>query len=149
MSLNSSNRFAIASWRGLEPSRRVLRYAAAMHALALASCLGATLPWTTLGALTLLLAASGARFLWVWSGVPSTLSLASGGQWRMEAAQGAAADHCLLLPLFVTPWLVIARFRGPTRTRTLLIASDSLPPDSFRRLRVRLLQCAHGRRDRT
>lgn len=148
MSLNSSNRFAVVSWRGLEPSRGVFRSAIAIHALAFAACLTATLSWPVVLMLTSLLAVSLGGFVRTWSALPGGLALTSGGQWRLVDGR-EEGDHRLLFPVFVTTWLVVARLRGPRRVRTLIIGADSLAPAAFRRLRVRLLQCANGRRDRT
>jgi len=69
--------------------------------------------------------------------------------WRLKTASGwRAATLCH--PFYVTAHLAAARFRiGRFRRLTVIVTGDRADADSFRRLRVRLLQCAHGRGDRT
>ena len=65
--------------------------------------------------------------------------------WRLRGGDGQWFDARLLLPVFVTRRLVAVRFRvGRFDTRSVVVASDCLAGDEFRRLRVRLLQSAHG-----
>jgi len=65
--------------------------------------------------------------------------------WQIKTTAGwRQADLCH--PCYVTARLVAARFRiGRFRRVTAIVVSDRTGADNFRRLRVRLLQCAHGR----
>ncbi len=55
----------------------------------------------------------------------------------------------MLLPVFVSYRFAAVRFRiGRFTTRSAVLLADRLPANDFRRLRVRLLQSAHGDRDR-
>ena len=55
---------------------------------------------------------------------------------------GGGEHVCDVRATVVQPWLVIllARCQGERRGRTVLLASDSLHADHFRRLRIALLQ---------
>lgn len=148
MSSNSSNVSAAASWRGPEPSRRLLRYGVAIHLGVAVCCLVSVRTWPLAAALLALLAASAVRCVRIWRDLPDRIRSLPDGRWRLERA-GRASDCRLLAPVFVSTGLVILRLRAGRRIRTLALAADSLPPDSFRRLRARLLQYADGRRNRT
>jgi hypothetical protein len=51
-------------------------------------------------------------------------------------------------PAFVSARLVAVRFRtGRFAGRPVIVVADRIDPQAFRRLRVRLLQCAHADRD--
>ena len=53
----------------------------------------------------------------------------------------------MLLPVFVSYRFAAVRFRiGRFKTRSVVLLADRLPANDFRRLRVRLLQSAHGDR---
>lgn len=74
---------------------------------------------------------------------------ASEAGWRVRTA-GGWRRATLCHPYYVTAQLVAVRFRiDRLRHVTVIVVSDRTDADSFRRLRVRLLQCAHGNRDRT
>ncbi|MEE9422873.1 MAG: protein YgfX [Gammaproteobacteria bacterium] len=65
--------------------------------------------------------------------------------WRLIFANNNQVNTELRLPVFVTTFLVIARFgSGLTPRYTLVIPFDAVDSHSFRQLRVRLLQSAHG-----
>ncbi|WP_132972201.1 protein YgfX [Thiogranum longum] len=68
--------------------------------------------------------------------------------WKIKITAGwYPATVCV--PFYVTSQLVAIRFRtGRFRKVTVIVVGDRTGADDFRRLRVRLLQCAHGRRDR-
>jgi hypothetical protein len=140
-----SNTFDAASWTGIKPSLRLLVCVAGVHGGALALCLVLAQGAVAKIGLAALLFVNAFRFFCVWSGQPAVVQRLSTGRWRLESVSGAAQEAELALPVFVTPWLVIACFHGRRRRRTLLLGPDSLPADSFRRLRAGLLQCAHGR----
>ena len=74
---------------------------------------------------------------------------ASEAGWRVRTASGwRRATLCH--PYYVTAQLVAVRFRiSRIRRVTVIVVNDRTDADSFRRLRVRLLQCAHGSGDRT
>jgi hypothetical protein len=64
--------------------------------------------------------------------------------WRLCGSDQHWQAATLLTPVFVTHQVVAVRFRcGRWRRRSAIILADRLPADAFRRLRVRLLQCAH------
>ncbi|GMQ89067.1 MAG: hypothetical protein BMS9Abin09_0514 [Gammaproteobacteria bacterium] len=69
--------------------------------------------------------------------------------WRLRGPDTVWLPADMLVPVFVSYRLAAVRFRtGRFRTRTVLLFPDRLPANDFRRLRVRLLQSAHGDRDR-
>ncbi len=74
-----------------------------------------------------------------------SLHWASETGWKLKTAVGwRPAELCH--PYYVTAWLVAARFRtGRFHRVTAIVVSDRTDADNFRRLRVRLLQCARGR----
>ena len=65
--------------------------------------------------------------------------------WRLIFANNNQVNTELRLPVFVSTFLVIARFGDGLIPRyTLVIPVDAVDSRSFRHLRVRLLQSAHG-----
>lgn len=79
------------------------------------------------------------------SSAVQTLSWNPARGWRLCGGDGQWFIARLLLPVFVSHRLVAVRFRiGRFRTRSIVLVADRLTPDDFRRLRVRLLQSAHG-----
>ena len=69
--------------------------------------------------------------------------------WQLYGPDEVWVPVTLQLPVYVSQRVAAVRFRiGRFRTRTLVLPADSLPANDFRRLRVRLLQSAHGDRDR-
>ncbi len=68
--------------------------------------------------------------------------------WSIRCGDGWETAQ-LCLPVFVTYRLVALRFRtGRLHKRRVIITAGRLDEGDFRRLRVRLLQSAHGRGDR-
>ena len=64
----------------------------------------------------------------------------SGNHWRLTLQAGCTIAAALLPGVFIQPWLVILRFKTEYgRTACVVLLSDMLDPDDFRRLRVRLL----------
>lgn len=79
----------------------------------------------------------------------SAVYWASESGWRVRTA-GGWRRATLCHPYYVTARLVAVRFRiSRMRHATVIVVNDRTDADSFRRLRVRLLQCAHGSGDRT
>ncbi len=69
--------------------------------------------------------------------------------WKIKTLDGWC-PATLCAPYYVTARLVAVRFRiGRLRRVTAVVVADRSDTDDFRRLRVRLLQCGHGDRDRT
>jgi len=65
--------------------------------------------------------------------------------WRVCSVPGGWQAAQPLSPVFVTPKLVVVRFRAALDRRcSAVIVADRLRPDEFRRLRVRLLQSARA-----
>jgi len=72
-----------------------------------------------------------------------------GSGWHVKLSTGWY-PATLCYPCYVTAALVAARFRiGRLRRVSVIVVDDRVDADSFRRLRVRLLQCAHGSGNRT
>lgn len=124
------------------PSRRVRLVTLAGFLLALLSIAVLPLAWPliVLGHLLLM-----AAFTYAWknhhalSGHPVTVRLDSSGHWQWQ--QGELGEQVELLgDSFLVPFLVILNFRaGSRRTiRTLLLTTDNIDADTFRRLRVHL-----------
>lgn len=68
--------------------------------------------------------------------------------WQLLFACGKQAGSSLRLPVYVTRYLVIARFgSGIFPDHPVVIPADAVDNDEFRHLRVRLLQSAHGDRN--
>jgi hypothetical protein len=68
--------------------------------------------------------------------------------WRLSFADGKQVNTSLRLPVFITPFLVIVRFgKGLPPKYTAVIPADAADCHTFRHLRVRLLQSAHGDRN--
>ncbi len=69
--------------------------------------------------------------------------------WCLLFASGGQVTTHLHLPVFVTRFLVIARFGGGIIPQyCVVIPADAVERTVFRHLRVRLLQSAHGNRNR-
>jgi len=67
------------------------------------------------------------------------------GGWSLKLASGRELDGHLLPSTYVSPSLVVLRFRcGHLRTCSLLLLPDNLQPDRLRRLRVRLRLVGSG-----
>lgn len=66
----------------------------------------------------------------------------SGGEWQWKEEGGKAVAVELMADSYVMPWLVIfnCRERHSRRRHSLVLATDSLPAQQLRRLRVALRQ---------
>ncbi len=146
MSYNSLTRFERPLRLELGASPLLARVAAAVHLLAGAACLLASLP----GALRWALAAASAlHYGWfVRRQCRATTSRAVSGiawdrqrGWTVRCGESGWRGAQLLSPVFVSLPLVILRFRvsGGARCSALVVA-DRLDAEGFRRLRLRVLQ---------
>lgn len=69
--------------------------------------------------------------------------------WQVKI-RGGWCQATLSAPYYVTAHLVAVRFRiSRFRQVTAIVLAERCEADDFRRLRVRLLQCGHGNRNRT
>lgn len=59
------------------------------------------------------------------------------GRWRLRRRDGVEQEARLLPDSYVHPWLTVLNFRAARRC-SLVLPWDSLDPETFRRLRVRL-----------
>lgn len=135
----------------IRPSGRVRRLRVLVYVLAASGWLLFPVPGATrLVALCLVTGyITGALLLHARRRRVSALSYAPKRGWRLHFTDGGGQYLPLRLPVYVTPWLVIARFGTRSgSTRCLVIAVDSADAVSFRHLRVRLLQSAYGDRNR-
>jgi hypothetical protein len=63
-----------------------------------------------------------------------------GNHWRLTLHSGSTVAAYLLPQVYIQPWLVILHLRTEHgRTACVVLLSDMLEPDEFRKLRVRLL----------
>jgi toxin CptA len=74
-------------------------------------------------------------------GAIRNLTAESDGTWTLETRDGTTASGCALRSRFVHPWLVLLTVQplGQRLTRAVCVPADSLDPETFRQLRVRLL----------
>lgn len=151
MSHNLSRKFDRPLRVELGASGLLLSWALALYLGAALLCLWAPLPGV-------LLLALGAHFAYLYClhvrrclpFAVRAVSWDAARGWRLRQARGDWLAVTPLVPLFVSYRLVAVRFRcGRCSRRSLLVAAHSCPADDFRRLRVRLIQSAHGHRDRT
>lgn len=150
MSHNSSNAFDRPLLVELAPSRVMLRVACGGYLTAALLCLSGLAP-------TLLLVPLVAHFVWLhgvhlksWlPGAVAALSWDSERGWRLRSAHGQWVEARPVLPVFVSRRLAAVRFRSAAHRRhAVLVAWDRCDGDDFRRLRVRLIESAHGGGDR-
>ena len=58
------------------------------------------------------------------------------GNWQLHLKNGTHQDAELLMPLYVSQWFVVLRFRSQLWTTAVVVARDSTDPDAFRRTLV-------------
>ena len=148
MSHNSSTIFDQPLLAELAPSRTLLFVLGAVYALVVVVWCQVPLDWTGRG---LLFALLGAHFLLLYRlhvkplhhRAVQALSWDRPRGWRLRGPGGEWLSAQLLTPVFVSYRLVAVRFRvSRFRTHTVVVVADRLEADVFRRLRVRLLECA-------
>ena len=150
MSYDSLTKFEQPLLVELRPSRLVGAVAAAAHLAAAAGCCALPVApgWRVL--LVALLATHFHYFLRRQIGATAPGAICALGWdrlrgWRLRDARGDWRAARLILPVLVTAQLVIVRFGAGGRwPHSTVIVADRLDPDTFRRLRVRLLQTAAG-----
>ncbi|MFN3543905.1 MAG: protein YgfX [Thiobacillus sp.] len=122
----------------VKPSRRLGLLLAAMLALAWAALAASALPGS--GALALGVAVLAAAVLAWRRAVPEgRLRLRSDGGIERAAADGSWEAVEVLGDSFVSPAMIVLRYRGAdARRRTLTLLPDSADADALRRLRVSL-----------
>ena len=155
MSHNSSQGFDRPLRIELRASRRLLGAALLLYLAALLSCLRMPLAPGWRAGLCVLLCL---HFVFVYrrhivaSATQAVRGLAWDAQrgWRIKGPRGEWRQATLCTPVFVSYRLAVARFRTRRRgSRSVMLLADRAGVDDFRRLRVRLIQSAHGDRDRT
>jgi signal transduction histidine kinase len=150
MSHNSSKRFDQPLVIELAPSRQLLLACLALYLSAALLCLWARLSF----ALQVLLALHFCYVYCIHIGMclPMAIRAVSWDAvrgWRIRQARGDWLPAEPMLPVFVSYRLVALRFRcGRLCYRSLLVMAQRCAADDFRRLRVRLIQSAHGDRNR-
>ncbi len=73
-----------------------------------------------------------------WCGT-GTIRIGMDGTWRQSPGNGSTGRWRPRLPVFVHPWLIVARLHpldAGARDRSIVLLPDSLPPGEARRLRV-------------
>lgn len=155
MSHNLLNKFDQPLRVDLGASRRLLLVGGTLHGAALAFCVWAPLPPLPTITVSVLLVI---HFLYVYCFhidpchplAIESLSWDATRGWRIGRRQGGWQTATVVSPAFVSHHLVAVRFRtGALCTRRVVLVSDRLDRDEFRRIRVRLLQSANGDRNRT
>ena len=151
MSHNSSRKFDRPLAVELESSGLLLQGGLVLYLAAGLLCLWSPLP----GVLAVLLALHFCYFycMHIRRCLPFAIRAVSWDPvrgWRLRLARGEWLAVTPQVPLFVSYRLVAVRFRcGSFGRCSLLVVANSCAVDDFRRLRVRLIQSAHGDRDRT
>lgn len=155
MSHNSSQRFDRPLQVELRASRLLFGAALLLYLAALLCCVWAPLPGAWRAAMCGLLClhfVSVCRRHIVSCAPQAVCGLAWDLQrgWRIRGPRGDWQQAALCTPVFVSYRLAVARFRsGRWRSRSVMLVADRAGDEDFRRLRVRLIQSAHGDRDRT
>jgi len=150
MSYNSLTKFDRPLYIELGYSSLLTGVSAAIHAVAVAGCLVATLDWTVRLALIVLAGAHLVYFLRrqvlaTAAGAIRAISWDLERGWRVFSVPGGWQAAQPRAPVFVTPNLVVVRFRAALDRRcSAVIVADRLRAEDFRRLRVRLLQWARA-----
>lgn len=121
-----------------KPSRWLGLLQAGMGMLALLAVWRAALPLVA----QLVLSLGVAWLLWRTRQQPAYLRLRQDGslQWRDQSGDWQDAE--IGGDSLVNTWVMVVRLRVAERLRTLILLSDSAPPDALRRLRV-FLRWAH------
>jgi toxin CptA len=123
-----------------------------VHLAAFALIMTLVLPLWGIAFAALILSASAAHgiFLHALQRLPRSitgLEISDNCKLMVRNAGGVWQEAALLRSSFATPYLTIVNFRHPDerRTRSLVILSDRVQPDLFRRLRVLLRwRCGKG-----
>jgi hypothetical protein len=151
MSHDSSKAFDRPLRVELGPSPLLLRVGLAVYLTAAALCLGSLLPMVLLLPLALHFGYLHGLHVGAWlPGAVAALSWDPQRGWRVRRSGGDWLEVWPMAPTFVSARLVAVRFKtGGWRRCSALVVADRCDADDFRRLRVRLLQSAHGHRDRT
>lgn len=69
---------------------------------------------------------------------PVQLVLNQAGEWLLSLASGQTVPVVLKPMAFVHPLLVVLTFKAETGSYRVILTPDTVDPDTFRRLRVRL-----------
>lgn len=69
---------------------------------------------------------------------PTQLVLNQAGEWWLSIGSGDTFPVILKPVTFVHPLLVVLIFKGETGSYRVILTPDTIDPDTFRRLRVRL-----------
>ncbi len=150
MSHNSSKRFDRPLRVELAPSRLLLLACLALHLAAAVACLWTPAPGVLLVVLALHLCY--VYCIHIGMCLPTAIGVVSWDAtrgWRIRQVRGDWLCAEPVFPVFVSQRLVAVRFRcGRLSYRSLLVVAQRCAADDFRRLRVRLIQSAHGDRDR-
>lgn len=131
----------------LEPraSRQLGRFLAVVHVMALGILPFTQLPPLVIAAIAPLVVFSylHSHRLHVSHRAPQAIAALhwdSGNHWQLTLGSGTTVSAALVPRVFIQPWLVILHFKPEhARTACLVLLSDMLAPDDFRKLRVRLL----------
>lgn len=150
MSQNLYNKFDRPLCLELGPSRILQLVIGLTHLAALLALMLAPLDIVALAVLAILVIANALYLYACYAGMRMPASIrklgwTSAQGWYLPQLNGETLPVNLREPLFVSRYLLVARFASPRyRHHSLLVVADSLNADDFRRLRVRLLQCANG-----
>lgn len=150
MSPNLYNKFDRPLCLEFRPSRILQLSIGLTHLAALVSLMLASLQSVALAALAILVIANALYLYACYTSMAMPASIRKLGWspaqgWRLPQRDGESLPLSLREPLFVSRHLLVARFASHRyRHHSLLVVADSLNADDFRRLRVRLLQCANG-----
>ena len=150
MSHDSSKAFDRPLKVELGSSRLLLLAGLAAYLPAAALCLGPSLPAVLLLPLAVHLGYLHGLHVGTWlPGAAAALSWDAQRGWRVRRTSGDWLEVWPVTPIFVSARLVAVRFKTTGWRRcSVVVVADRCDADAFRRLRVRLLQSAHGDRDR-
>ena len=132
----------------IRPARSLYlaKFLVSAHLGALAASAGSGLPAHFKALAILLVLFSAARVIRDWrTGFNHTAGyvfvLTAAGAWLRQEPNGEWVPLVAMPPVFVHPFLIVIRLRSisaPVSRHDLVLAPDSLDPDTTRRLRVRL-----------